>query len=129
MTIADCMLFFVFKDISIAARKEWKKRKELMKSTMIDETNEKDNNGAVPFDNFELANTTIVDVDKLYTDYMDEICKKRRKCHGPDSLDLKEFEINLRRYRIIGGVYCVEYFEQPEQDTKLSSNSFLRTSQ
>lgn len=86
--------------------------------------------GAVPFDNFETIGTTaIVDVDKLYTDYVSELTAKRRMLQGPESLSLNEFEINLRKYRVIGGIYYVEYFEQPQQDTKLSSNSYLRTSE
>lgn len=119
-------------DISIAARKEWKKRKEILKTSnnnpvlpLLD-----DDVGAVPFDNFEtICTTAIVDVDKLYTGYVHELNAKRRKLQGPESLCLNEFEINLRKYRIIGGVYCVEYFEQPQQDTKHSSNSYLRMSE
>lgn len=117
-------------DISIAARKEWEKRNEILKSSNnAQEPVLEDNVGAVPFDNFEtICTTVIVDVDKLYTDYVNELIAKRRMLQGPDSLCLNEFEINLRKHRIIGGVYCVEYFEQPQQDTKHSSNSYLRTS-
>lgn len=71
--------------------------------------------------------TTIVDVDKIYNEYVDEQIKGRRQQIGPHALQLKEFEINLRRHRIINGVYALEYLEQPEQDTKLRSNYFLRT--
>lgn len=86
--------------------------------------------GAVPFDIFEtICMTAIVDVDKLYTDYVNELTSQRRALQGPESLCLNEFEINLRKYRIIGGVFCVEYFEQPQQDTKYSPNSYLRTSE
>lgn len=119
-------------DISLAARKEWKKRKEILKTSSTNQEPmllSEDNVGAVPFDNFEtICTTAIVDVDKLYTDYVNELTAKRRALQGPESLSLNEFEINLRKYRIIGGVYCVEYFEQPQQDTKHSSNSYLRTS-
>lgn len=122
---------FIGTDISIAARKEWKKRKEILKTSA--NTNHEPmldgDVGAVPFDNFEtICTTAIVDVDKLYTDYVNELTAKRRALQGPQSLCLNEFEINLRKYRIIGGVFCVEYFEQPQQDTKHSSNSYLRTS-
>lgn len=71
--------------------------------------------------------TIIVDVDKIYNEFVDEQIKAHRQQIGPDALQLKEFEINLRRYRIINGVYVLEYLEQPEQDTKLRSNYFLRT--
>lgn len=84
--------------------------------------------GSVPFDNFELMNTPIVDVDKLYMDYIGNLIKVSRQRKGPNALNLKEFEINLRRYRIIGGVYALDYCEQPEQNVKLSAKSYLRTS-
>lgn len=118
-------------DLSQAARKEWKKRIELEKcarTEMEPVKKQPSAEGAVPFDNFELINTPIVDVDKLYMDYIANLMKIDRKRKGPNALALKEFEINLRRYRIIGGVYCLEYCEQPEQNVKLSANAFLRTS-
>lgn len=122
--------FAIRSDVSIAARKEWKKRTEILKtSNVVQEPMLEDHVGAVPFDNFEtICTTAIVDVDKLYTDYVNELTAKRRALQGPAALCLNEFEINLRKFRIIGGVYCVEYFEQPQQDTKHSSNSYLRTS-
>lgn len=73
------------------------------------------------------ADAEIVDVDKIYCEYVDEQIQLRRQKIGPKSLQLKEFEINLRRYRIISGVYRLEYLEQPEQDTQLQTNFFLRT--
>lgn len=120
-------------DLSQAAKKEWKKRKELEKGARA-ENGEKprgagnDNDGAVPFDNFELLNMPIVDVDKLYMDYINDIIKKDRLRKGRSALNLKEFELNLRQYRIVGGIYCLDYFEQPEQSVKLSAKSYLRTS-
>lgn len=118
-------------DVSIATRKEWKKRKELLAtSDTYQEPLFEDNIGAVPFDNFETIGTTaLVDVDKLYGDYVNELTAKRRRRQGPDALCLNEFEMNLRKYRIIGGIYCIEYFDQPPQHTKHSSNLYLRTSE
>lgn len=72
-------------------------------------------------------NSSIMDVDKLYSDYVAEKMKNHRKRIGVESLQLKEFEINLRRCRIINGVFAVEYLEQPDQDIKLQPNFFLRT--
>lgn len=116
-------------DLSEAAKKEWAKRKELEKIARIEnDTKSKANDGAVPFDNFELLNMPIVDVDKLYMDYINDIIKKDRLRKGRGVLNLKEFEINLRQYRIVGGIYCLDYFEQPEQSVKLSAKSYLRTS-
>ncbi|XP_031634411.1 protein CASC1-like, partial [Contarinia nasturtii] len=115
-------------DLNEAAKKEWAKRKELEKVARIEnDTKSKANDGAVPFDNFELLNMPIVDVDKLYMDYINDIIKKDRYRKGRDVLNLKEFEINLRQYRIVGGIYCLDYFEQPEQSVKLSAKSYLRT--
>lgn len=68
-----------------------------------------------------------MDVDKLHNEYVEEKIRAHRRRIGVDSLQLKEFEVNLRRYRIINGVYALEYLEQPEQDIKLRSNYFLRT--
>lgn len=72
--------------------------------------------------------STIVDVDKLFIDYIEECKKRKRALTGPNILNLKEFELNLRKYRIVGGIYSLEYVEQPEQNVKLSSNAYLRTS-
>lgn len=119
------------RDLSQAAKREWRKRKELEKTARV-ETESKpamadSGVGAVPFDNFELLNIPIVDIDKIYMDYVNDIMKKDRLRKGPQALNLKEFEVNLRHYRIVGGIYCLDYFEQPEQCVKLSSKSYLRT--
>lgn len=117
-------------DLSQAAKKEWRKRKDLEKTTRAEPGTKSmaTDVGAVPFDNFELLNVPIVDIDKLYMDYVNDIMKKDRMRKGPKALNLKEFEVNLRQYRIVGGIYCLDYFEQPEQSVKLSSKSYLRTS-
>lgn len=120
-------------DLSQAAKREWKKRKELEKMARAENESKPSapfggSDGAVPFDNFELLNMPIVDVDKLYMDYINDLMKEDRRRKGRSALNLKEFEINLRQFRIVGGVYCLDYFEQPEQSVRLSSKSFLRTS-
>lgn len=117
-------------DLSQAAKKEWKKRKELEKVARAENDGKPQggNNGAVPFDNFELLKMPIVDVDKLYMDYINDIIRKDRLRKGREALHLKEFEVNLRQYRVVGGIYCLDYFEQPEQSVKLSAKSYLRTS-
>lgn len=117
-------------DLSQAAKREWKKRKELEKDATDDPKPKSSlvNDGAVAFDNFELIYTPIVDVDQLYMDYVTELMQLNRQRKGGAALNLKEFEINLRQYRIVGGIYCLDYFEQPEQCVKLSSKSYLRTS-
>lgn len=119
-------------DLSQAAKKEWHKRKQLENAARTENTlkpaqSHGGGDGAVPFDSFELLNIPIVDVDKLYLDYINDIMKKDRLRKGPKALNLKEFELNLRQYRIVGGIYCLDYFEQPEQSIKLSAKSYLRT--
>lgn len=124
-------------DLSEAAKKEWRKRKELEEMARTEGERKPSTSqgggggggdGAVPFDSFELLNIPIVDVDKLYMDYIMDVMKKNRASKGKDALNLKDFELNLRHYRIIGGIYCLDYFEQPEQSIKLTSKSYLRTS-
>lgn len=126
------------RDLSQAAKREWRKRKELEKTARAESVSKpaataisttESGAGAVPFDSFELLNIPIVDIDKLYMDYVKDIMKRDRLRNGPQALNLKEFEVNLRHYRIVGGVYCLDYFEQPEQSVKLSSRSYLRTSE
>lgn len=119
-------------DLSQAAKKEWLRRKELEKTARAENESKPapsygGGEGAVPFDNFEILNMPIVDVDKLYMDYITDIMKNDRLRKGPQALNLKEFELNLRQYRIVGGIYCLDYFEQPEQSVKLTSKSYLRT--
>lgn len=72
--------------------------------------------------------SSVIDVDKLYADYVAEKDKRKKALKGTEALNLKEFELNLRKYRIAGGIYCLEYVEQPEQNVKLTSNAYLRTS-
>lgn len=50
-----------------------------------------------------------------------------RKEKGIEGLKLKPFDVNLRSHRIVAGIYCVEYLEQPQQDTKLHARKYLRT--
>lgn len=117
-------------NLSQAAKIEWKKRNELEQQAPIDpkpKSGNLNNDGSTSFDTIELINTSIVDVDKLYLDYVTNIMKEDRSRNGPEALKLKEFEINLRKYRIIGGIYCMDYFEQPEQSVKLSSRTYMRT--
>lgn len=85
------------------------------------------NDAAVPFDSFESTQSPIVDVDQLYMAYTSDIIRNVRAAQSVKSMHLKEFEINMRQFRIIGGIFCLDYFEQPEQCVKLASNMFLKT--
>jgi hypothetical protein len=50
-----------------------------------------------------------------------------REKMGPQSLGLDEFEVNLRSHRITGGIFQIEYFEQPLQDVKSDEGALLRS--
>jgi len=68
------------------------------------------------------------DVDKLYAEYEDELSKAHRRAIGPEAYGMLETDVNLRKYRIIGGVYCIDFLETPQQDKQLNARSFIRTS-
>lgn len=68
----------------------------------------------------------VFDVDKIYAQYETEIIKARRKSIGPEGLQLGEFDVNLRKYKVIGGVFSLDYLEQPQQNRRLNSKSFIR---
>lgn len=114
-----------------ASKREWKKRRELeqlARSKMpVKSSRHASNDGTVPFDAFELAQSPLVDVDKLFMEYIAELMRSVRQAQGRGALKLKEFEINMRQHRIVGGVFCLDYFEQPEQCVKLASNMYLKT--
>lgn len=46
---------------------------------------------------------------------------------GPESLNLDEFEVNLRSHKITGGIFVIDYLEQPLQDVKTDEGALLRT--
>jgi hypothetical protein len=68
----------------------------------------------------------VIDVDKIYNDYEDQLNAARRQKLGADSLNLKRYDINLRRHRITGGIYMIDYLEQPEQDVQIGKKALLR---
>lgn len=114
-----------------ATKCEWKKRQEL-EEVARSHTNKNPmrhgpNEGTVPFDSYESTQTPIVDVDHLYMEYTNDIIRNVREAQCVKSMNLKEFEINMRQFRIIGGIFCLDYFEQPEQCVKLASNMYLKT--
>ncbi|KAL5277000.1 CASC1 family protein [Megaselia abdita] len=108
--------------IYLQSKKEWKKRKEILQDTIDAIARE------IPtmetLDSVREAKTA--DVDKVYAQYEAEIIKARRKSIGPEGLNLGEFDVNLRKYKIIGGVFSMDYLEQPHQDRRLNAKSFIR---
>lgn len=106
-------------------KREWKKRKELLQKALqqifANEKPEESNNSA------EENKPRVIDVDRMYTEYEDKINAVEREKMGPLSLNLDEHEVNLRSHRITGGVYQIEYFEQPLQDVKSDAGALFRT--
>lgn len=63
----------------------------------------------------------------MYETYERDQAKLALERIGPEALRLNIFETNMRRYRIVAGIYYVEHLEQPHQDTQLEKKKFLRT--
>lgn len=101
-------------------KREWKKRKELLQKALHQIFNEK------PDENAD-DQPRQIDIDKMYTEYEDELNGIEREKMGPEGMALGEFEVNLRRNKIVGGVYQIEYLEQPLQDVKADEGALLRT--
>lgn len=102
-------------------KREWKKRKELLQKALFQIFNEK------PEDSDEANQPRVIDVDRMYTEYEDELNAIERAKMGPESLSLDEFEVNLRSHRITGGICQIDYVEQPLQDVKTDEGALLRT--
>ncbi|XP_055637670.1 dynein axonemal intermediate chain 7 isoform X2 [Toxorhynchites rutilus septentrionalis] len=109
-------------DLRIISRIEWKKRKEILKA-VYEEPREKR-----PDDSEEDERASHdIDIDKIYTEHADELMKKERAKKGTKALTLFEHDVNMRSHRIIAGVYCIDYLEQPMQEVKIGKKSLLRT--
>lgn len=104
-------------------KREWKKRKELLQKALHQIFNEKPDENPDTDPNQPRQ----IDVDQMYTEYEDELTAIEREKKGPDALGLGEFEVNLRRNKIVGGVYQIEFLEQPMQDAKADEGALLRT--
>lgn len=104
-------------------KREWKKRKELLQKALHQIFNEKPDENAEG----DSSQPRQIDVDKMYTAYEDELNALERKKMGPESLNLGEFEVNLRRNKTVGGVFQIEYLEQPLQDHRSDVGGLLRT--
>lgn len=103
-------------------KREWKKRKELLQKALHQIFNEK------PEESSEEPNQPrVIDVDRMYTEYEDELNSIERTKMGAESLNLDEFEVNLRSHKITGGVFKIEYVEQPLQVFKTDEGALLRT--
>lgn len=117
------------KNIRQVTKGEWKKRKEVLKMVLEEILTDKPPPEETPDDAESVAPPRELDVDKIFTDYEDELRKEERRKKGPESLKLGETEVNLRSHRMTGGVYYFDYVEQPKQQVKLGPKSYLRTIQ
>ncbi|XP_017480615.1 PREDICTED: protein CASC1, partial [Rhagoletis zephyria] len=111
-------------------KKEWRKRKDILQN-MLEDCN-KDSPlsaaGVAEHDSSTGAKRErSFDVDKIYAEYEDELNKARRRAIGPEGYNLTGTDVNLRKYRIIGGMYRIDYLETPQQDKRLNERSFIRT--
>nr|XP_036232258.1 protein CASC1 [Bactrocera oleae] len=110
-------------------KREWIKRKDILQNMLEDCTKDSPlSTGAADQDSSIIAKRErSFDVDKIYAEYEEELNKARRRAIGPESYRLSETDVNLRKYRIIGGVYRIDYLETPQQDKRLNERSFIRT--
>ena len=121
----------LFSAILQQTKREWCKRKEILNSMLEECSKETSGSAMARLDqeaNSQRDNEKKYDVDKLYAEYEEEMNKNRRRAVGPESFGLVDTDVNLRKYRIISGVYCTDFLETPQQDKRLNARSFIRTS-
>lgn len=91
--------------------REWSKRQEIQEMILAD---------------LAMKGIDSVDVDKIFSEYEEAQLNLRKKLNGPDALNLRKSEINLRSHHIVGGIYGLDYFHQPKQNVKIGK-VFLTT--
>lgn len=101
------------KTLAECCAEEWRKRQELKEHQPL-------TNGPEPSSNY-------IDVDRLYAEFEECQMTMRKRLRGPEMLRLRPTEINLRSHRIVGGIYGIDYLEQPKQNVKIG-RVFLTTS-
>lgn len=104
---------------------EWKKREEIKEIANKELSKSDPANAAVQ----SSLVSNVIDIDKVYTEFEEEQLALKKRLKGPESMKLQKTEINLRSHRIVGGIYCIDYLEQPKQNVKIcNSRAFLTTS-
>lgn len=111
---------------------EWRKRKQILQE-ILDNCNREISDAELKSfqegkELAELPPPMEPDIDKLYMEYEEQVNKTKREAMGPESYGLRATDINLRKYRIIGGLYSIYYLETPQQDKQLNKHTFIRTS-
>lgn len=111
---------------------EWRKRKQILQEILDNCNREISDTELESFQQgkelSELPPLMEPDIDKLYMEYDNEMNKIKKESMSPESYGLRATDINLRKYRIIGGLYSIYYLETPEQDKQLNKHTFIRTS-
>lgn len=69
---------------------------------------------------------TAVDCEEDFLMYDNEIYDNFNESIGPNSLNIKEHEINLRKYKILGGIYSFDYLNRPIQTINSGPNQSLK---
>lgn len=69
-----------------------------------------------------------INVDEEYVSFEDENFREERNQLAPENLNLSEYEVNLREFQIIGGLFKLECFERPSQTEQINFQTFLRLS-
>lgn len=115
------------RDLRMTTKIEWFKRLEILQSTLDQPEEEIETESLEQEEDEASLKTRVIDVDKIYMDYEDALKKEERKKSGPDALRLAEFEVNLRKCRMVGGIFCIDFLQQPKQDSKISRKTFIRT--
>lgn len=100
---------------------EWRKREEIKEIATANLVQESSGNPALD------PATTYIDVDKIYGEFEESQMALRKRLKGPEMLKLRPTEINLRSHRIVGGIYGIDYLEQPKQNVKIGK-VYLTTS-
>lgn len=109
-------------DLNTAARREWKLRKKEMEM-IIRNLDEKCGKA--------MKQEEVTGEEEESSNDEKEIAKngeQRKTSTLNDPIKLKDFELNLRKYQIVGGIFNAEMVDQPQQNIKLSAGSFLKTS-
>lgn len=73
-----------------------------------------------------VTENTAVDCEDDFLMYDNEIYDNFNEFIGPNSLNLKEHEINLRKYKILGGVFSFDYMNRPIQTINSGPNQSLK---
>lgn len=67
-----------------------------------------------------------MDADTLYANYENKQAAMQKSLKSAEQLGLKQFDINMRKQRIVAGIFYVQHFELPQQDAKIHDKQYLR---